>query len=130
MLLKLTKTSGGDRRRCNTSRRRWPKAIPWKIFGRTRLLPNFWRIRIFGPSKNISKGEYKMAAEPIPMPEDSPQVTINPDDTVVGQVNVNNGGVVKFQVSSYPTDPSTGAPYNTCIVTISPSDISWETLPI
>lgn len=63
-------------------------------------------------------------------PETDTEVTINPDDSVVGQVNVNNGGMVKFQVSSYPTDPSTGAPYNTCIVTISSSDISWETLPI
>lgn len=71
-----------------------------------------------------------MAAQPIPMPEDSTEVTINADGTVTGQVEVNNGGVVKFQVSGYPTDPQTGAPYNTCIVTISQSDISWATTAI
>jgi hypothetical protein len=68
-----------------------------------------------------------MAAEPIPMPETSPEVTINPDNSINGQVTVNNGGVVKFQVSGYPIDQSTGAPYNTCTVTISSSDISWST---
>jgi hypothetical protein len=71
-----------------------------------------------------------MAAQPIPMPQDSTEVTINSDGTVSGQVEVNNGGVVKFQVSGYPIDPQTGAPYNTCIVTISQSDISWETTAI
>ena len=70
-----------------------------------------------------------MAAEPIPMPEDSTEVTINSDGSVSGVVSVNNGGVVKFQVSSYPTDPSTGAPYNECIVTLSSSNITWATSP-
>jgi hypothetical protein len=70
-----------------------------------------------------------MAAEPIPMPENSTEVTINSDNSINGQVSVNNGGVVKFQVSSYPTDPQTGAPYNTCTVTISSSDVSWSTSP-
>jgi hypothetical protein len=70
-----------------------------------------------------------MAAEPIPMPENSTEVTINSDNSINGQVSVNNGGVVKFQVSSYPTDPQTGAPYNTCTVTISSSNVSWSTSP-
>ena len=70
-----------------------------------------------------------MAAEPIPMPEDSTQVTSNSDGTVSGDVSVNNGGVVKFQVSSYPTNPQTGSPYNQCIVTITPSNITWATVP-
>jgi hypothetical protein len=70
-----------------------------------------------------------MAAEPIPMPETSTEVTINSDNSINGQVTVNNGGVVKFQVSSYPNDPQTGSPYNTCTVTISSSDISWSTSP-
>jgi hypothetical protein len=70
-----------------------------------------------------------MAAEPIPMPEDSTQVTINSDGSVSGGVSVNNGGVVKFQVSGYPNDPQTGAPYNLCIVTINSSNISWLTIP-
>jgi hypothetical protein len=68
-----------------------------------------------------------MAANPIPMPEDSTEVTINPDNTIDGQVEVNNGGVVKFQVSGYPIDPVTGAPYTVCIVTIQPGDIGWAT---
>ena len=68
-----------------------------------------------------------MAAEPIPMPEDSTEVTINSNNSINGQVTVNNGGVVKFQVSSYPTDPNTGAPYNECFITISSSDITWAT---
>jgi hypothetical protein len=68
-----------------------------------------------------------MAAEPIPMPEDSTQVTIDSNNSVSGVVSVNNGGVVKFQVSSDPIDPNTGAPYNECIVTISSSDITWAT---
>lgn len=70
-----------------------------------------------------------MAAEPIPMPGDSTEVTIASDGTVTGQVEVNNGGMVKFEVSGYPTDSSTGAPYNTCIVSISSADISWATSP-
>jgi hypothetical protein len=68
-----------------------------------------------------------MAAEPIPMPETSPEVTINPDNSIDGQVTVNNGGVVKFQVSSYRIDPNTNAPYNECFVTITSSDITWGT---
>ena len=68
-----------------------------------------------------------MAAEPIPMPEDSTEVTINSDGTITGAVSVNNGGVIKFQVSSYPTNPNTGTPYNDCIVTITSSDVTWAT---
>ena len=72
-----------------------------------------------------------MAADPIPMPEDSTEVTINPDNTIDGQVEVNNGGVIKFQVSSYPAIPNTDPVeyYNTCTVTITPSDISWSVSP-
>ena len=70
-----------------------------------------------------------MAADPIPMPEDSTQVTINSDGTITGDVSVNNGGVVKFQVSAYKIDPQTGSPYNLCIVSIGPSNISWLTIP-
>ena len=70
-----------------------------------------------------------MAAEPIPMPEDNTEVTINSDGSISGNVSVNNGGVVKFQVSSYPNNPQTGSPYNLCIVTINSSNISWETVP-
>ena len=69
-----------------------------------------------------------MAAEPIPMPEDSTEVTINSDGSINGDVSVNNGGVVKFQVSAYPIDPQTGSPYNLCIVTINSSNISWQTI--
>ena len=69
-----------------------------------------------------------MAAEPIPMPEVNTEVTINPDNSVVGQVEVNNGGMVKFQVSSYPPIPNTNPVeyYNTCTVTIASSDINWS----
>jgi len=72
-----------------------------------------------------------MAADPIPMPEDSTEVTINPDNSINGQVEVNNGGVVKFQVSSYPAIPNTNPVeyYNSCTVTITSSDISWSVSP-
>jgi len=67
-----------------------------------------------------------MAAEPIPMPEDNAEVTIAADGTVSGLVAVNNGGVVKFQVSGYPTNPP-GT--NTCIVTITSANITWAESP-
>jgi hypothetical protein len=69
-----------------------------------------------------------MAAQPIPMPEDSTEVKINPDNTIDGQVQVNNGGMIKFEVSSYPAIPNTNPVeyYNTCTVTIAQSDISWS----
>ena len=72
-----------------------------------------------------------MAADPIPMPEDSTEVTINPDNSINGQVEVNNGGVIKFQVSSYPAIPGTNPVeyYNACTVTITSSDISWSVSP-
>jgi len=60
------------------------------------------------------------------MPEDNTEVTIASDGTISGQVEVNNGGVVKFQVSGYPTNPP-GT--NTCIVTITSADISWAISP-
>jgi hypothetical protein len=69
-----------------------------------------------------------MAAEPIPMPENNTEVTINSDGSISGDVSVNNGGVVKFQVSSYPINPQTGSPYNQCIVTLNSSNISWQTI--
>jgi hypothetical protein len=61
------------------------------------------------------------------MAGDDNKVTINSNNSIDGQVEVNNGGVIKFEVSSYPTDPQTGEPYNVCIVTIQDTDISWET---
>ena len=64
-----------------------------------------------------------MAAEPIPMPETSDEVTIASDGTVTGQVQVNNGGVVKFQVSGYKPG------YNTCIVNITSENITWAAVP-
>jgi hypothetical protein len=72
-----------------------------------------------------------MAADPIPMPEDSTEVTINPDNTIDGQVEVNNGGMIKFEVSRYPAIPNTDPVeyYNTCTVTIEPGDISWSVSP-
>jgi len=70
-----------------------------------------------------------MAAEPIPMPEDSTEVIINSDGSISGEVSVNNGGVVKFQVSSYPIDHNTGAPYNECFVTLTSANITWGTSP-
>lgn len=52
------------------------------------------------------------------------QVTINSDGSVDGQVEINNGGEVKFQVSGYP------AGSNVCIVSITSSNISWSSSPI
>jgi hypothetical protein len=44
-----------------------------------------------------------MATQPIEIRESNPQITINPDGTFSPDpVDVNNGGLVKFQVSSYP----------------------------
>jgi len=60
-----------------------------------------------------------MAAEPIPMPEGSTEVEIDANGVVRGVVPINNGGVVKFEVTSYKPG------YNTCIVTIDSSNISW-----
>jgi len=68
-----------------------------------------------------------MAADPIPMPANDTEVTINADGSVDGEVEVNNGGVIKFQVTGYPTDPSTGEPYNVCIVSVTTTNISWAT---
>ena len=68
-----------------------------------------------------------MAAEPIPMPEDSTQVDINAQGVINGLVDVNNGGVVKFNVTQYGIDPSTGQQGNICIVTITSSNITWST---
>ena len=61
------------------------------------------------------------------MPEDDTEVTIAADGTVSGLVAVNNGGVVKFHVSGYPTNPP-GT--NTCIVTITSANITWAAEPI
>ncbi|HET9407363.1 MAG TPA: hypothetical protein VFO39_09005 [Candidatus Sulfotelmatobacter sp.] len=69
-----------------------------------------------------------MAAKPIPRVEDATEVTINPDNTVVGQVEVNNGGMVKFEVSSYPYNQQ-GQQYNECYVTITSANISWGISP-
>jgi hypothetical protein len=65
------------------------------------------------------------------MPEDSTEVTINPDNSINGQVEVNNGGVIKFQVSNYPAIPNTDPVqyYNACTVTITSSDIGWSVSP-
>jgi hypothetical protein len=68
-----------------------------------------------------------MAAKPIPMPKKNTQVTIDPDGKVSGRVQVNNGDVVKFNVSGYPKNPP-GT--NTCIVTITSANITWEAVPL
>ena len=52
------------------------------------------------------------------------EVTINSDGSIDGQVEINNGGEVKFQVSSYP------AGMDVCTITISSSDVSWSASPI
>lgn len=65
-----------------------------------------------------------MAAQPIPRPEDSTEVDIAADGTVTGQVQIKNSGVVKFDVTSYPNG------YNTCIITITSANVTWENLPI
>jgi hypothetical protein len=70
-----------------------------------------------------------MAAEPIPLLDASTEVDIYADDTVTGQVHVNNGGVVKFQVvGPYGIDPRTGQPGNVCVVTIAGAQIGWTTV--
>lgn len=60
-----------------------------------------------------------MAAQPIPRPEDSTQVDIDANGNVTGEVHVDNGGVVKFNVTGYKPG------YNTCIVTFSSGNITW-----
>jgi hypothetical protein len=52
------------------------------------------------------------------------EVTINSDGSIDGQVEINNGGEVKFQVSSYP------AGMDVCTITITSSDVSWSASPI
>lgn len=52
------------------------------------------------------------------------QVTINSDGSIDGQVEINNGGEVKFQVSSYPPG------MDVCTITITSSDVSWSASPI
>lgn len=68
-----------------------------------------------------------MAAKPIPRPENDTQVTIGPDGKVSGRVQVNDGNVVRFKVSAYPTNPPG---INTCIVTIDQGNITWEASPL
>jgi len=68
-----------------------------------------------------------MAADPIPLPKRDTEVTIGPDGKVKGRVQVNDGDVVKFKVSAYPSDPP-GA--NVCIVTIDQCNITWEASPL
>lgn len=62
-----------------------------------------------------------MAQDPL---DPSNEVEIAADGTVSGQVTVNNGDVVKFQVTGYPD----GA--NVCIVNITSANISWDYDPI
>jgi hypothetical protein len=69
-----------------------------------------------------------MAAKPLPMTGPSNEVDIDQNGIVTGSMTVNNGGLVKFDVTSYPTDPNTGQPYNQCMVTIGPGNISWATV--
>lgn len=52
------------------------------------------------------------------------EVTINSDGSIDGQVEINNGGEVKFQVSSYP------AGMDVCTITITSSDVSWSASPM
>lgn len=68
-----------------------------------------------------------MAAEPIPMPEDSTQVDIDQNGNISGQVEVNNGGVVKFNVTQYGIDPNTGQQGNVCEITLTSSNVAWST---
>lgn len=68
-----------------------------------------------------------MAAEPIPMPEDSTQVDIDQYGNPSGQVEVNNGGVVKFNVTQYGIDPNTGQQGNICIITLTSGNVTWST---
>ena len=65
-----------------------------------------------------------MATQPIFDPEVATQVTIASDGTVTGQVQIINGNSVMFLVSAYPSN-GFGQQYDTCIVTISSSNISW-----
>jgi hypothetical protein len=69
-----------------------------------------------------------MAAQPIPIGDPTNEVEIDSSGTVSGEVQVNNGGEVKFNVTSYGIDPHTGQTANTCIVTITSANISWTTL--
>ena len=71
-----------------------------------------------------------MAAEPIPMPADSTQVDIDQFGNISGEVEVNNGGVVKFNVTQYGIDPNTGQQGNVCIITLTSANIAWSTSPI
>jgi hypothetical protein len=67
-----------------------------------------------------------MAAQPVPLTGPNDEVQIYAD-SVSGEVQINNGGMVKFQVMEWPIDPNTGQPYNTCMVNITEADISWAT---
>lgn len=60
-----------------------------------------------------------MAAEPIPLPKFATQVDIDQNGNVTGQVQVNNSGVVKFNVTQYKNG------YDSCIVNITSANITW-----
>lgn len=64
-----------------------------------------------------------MAAQPIPLTEDSTEVEIGPDGSVSGQVEIKNSGVVKFNVTGYKQG------YNVCIVNITSDNITWGNSP-
>lgn len=54
------------------------------------------------------------------------QVDISSTGTIAGTVTVNNGGVVKFNVDSYPIDPGTGTAYNVCTITLTSASVAWS----
>ena len=64
-----------------------------------------------------------MATQPIQQVTDNPQVTISPNGTY-STVTINNGGVVKFEVSSYP--PGT----NQCNITLGITFSNQSVVPI
>jgi hypothetical protein len=68
-----------------------------------------------------------MAARPLPITGPTNEVDIDQYGNVSGAVTVNNGGVVKFNVTQYPIDPNTGQPYNQCMVSVKQEDVSWAT---
>ena len=68
-----------------------------------------------------------MAAQPIPIGDPGNAVDIDSSGNVTGEVQVDNGGEVKFNVTSYGIDPVTGQTANTCIVTITSANIGWTT---
>jgi hypothetical protein len=70
-----------------------------------------------------------MAAEPIPIPQDSTQVDIDQYGNITGLVEIKNSGVVKFDVTKYGIDPNTGHQGNVCIITLTSANVNWSTSP-